>query len=394
MKKMTVIRSCFIGVVLLLMGVLAFYGFHAPNTVLPTYFKYSNADSAMLSAHDPSQEITLSVIKKWDTIMFNLIKEHKLGDIYASRIYAYVYSAQRDVAFLTRNANQDFIGSIEPISAAVLCLFFKNSCSSIQDKLSTPPSELLTQATKLVLKQVQARINQENSQKYNYLEKTPFDHYWVGTQPYYGQSVGSWMTWLISSGQTFIAPPPPDWDSPEWTKQLSMVRAALKDITPEQTTSVVFWAGNPSTITPPGIWLSYANEYMSLHKVDMVKFLYIRSVLAMGLADSVITAFNSKYTYWAKRPFMRDPSIRTIMPTPNHPSYPAAHSTLSATAAIILSFYFPENQTQWNNLAFIASEGRVWGGIHFPIDAQQGAILGKKVGDAIIQKEPSLFKDR
>ncbi|RUR04420.1 vanadium-dependent haloperoxidase [Legionella sp. km772] len=165
---------------------------------------------------------------------------------------------------------------------------------------------------------------------------------------------------------------------------------ALKHISPEQINQVIFWAGNPSTVTPPGIWLIFANDYMNLHQIELEKALYVRSILAMGIADSVIAVFNSKYTYWVKRPFMREPSIHTIMPTPNHPSYPAGHSTLSATAETLLSYFFPENSAKWKNLASIASEGRVWGGIHFPIDVEQGGLLGDKVGEAIISQLPYL----
>ena len=109
-------------------------------------------------------------------------------------------------------------------------------------------------------------------------------------------------------------------------------------------------------------------------------------MLAMGIADSVIVVFNSKYTYWIKRPFMLDPTILTVMPTPNHPSYPAGHSTISAAAAGILKYYLPENSAYWSNRANEASLGRVWGGIHFPIDAEQGFILGNRVAEAVINK--------
>lgn len=205
-------------------------------------------------------------------------------------------------------------------------------------------------------------------------------------RPYYGQDAGSWKTWLINSGNEFVAPPIPDNNPAFWNSQLKEVKTALKNITPEQTTSVVFWAGNPGTITPPGIWLVNANDYMSEHYVNLTNTLYLRSILAMGIADSVIAAFNSKYIYWNKRPFMLDPTIQTIMPTPNHPGYPAGHSTLSATAAVILSAYFPENTKEWKSLEFVASSGRIWGGIHFPIDAKQGIILGEKIGEAIVIK--------
>ncbi len=385
--------TLFIIISIVMSGAIFFYKYHSTNLKFPTYFKYSEADTSALANSYSNHEITQTSLKKWDTIMFDLVKENKLGDTYASRVYAYVYTSQRDAAFLSNNIKSKMMGSIEPISAKVLCLFFPTSCSAIMMRINNddPYSNLLSE---IVSKKVKERMLQDSKHNYLYEEKKQADQYWSGVRPYYGQDVGSWMTWLIKSSHEFIAPPPPAHDDPEWNEQVRLVNKALKDNTVEQITSIVFWAGNPSTITPPGIWLVYANDYMDLSHTDLAKKLFIRSILSMGIADSVITVFNSKYTYWCKRPFMRDPSIHTVMPTPNHPSYPAGHSTLSSTAAKILSYYLPENKKNWNNLLSVASEGRVWGGIHFPIDAHQGTILGDKVGNDVLIKAPTLFDNK
>jgi membrane-associated phospholipid phosphatase len=367
-----------------------FYFYTFPNKTLPTYFNYSATDYQALSNLESSNDMQLASLKKWDAIMFDLIKEYKLGDTNASQVYAYVYTAQRDAAFLSKNAKHTFMGNLDPVTAEVLCVFFSQSCPDIRvikhkdDKYSEKLAEL-------VLKKIQERIQKDKKNIHLFTEKKTANLYWKGVKPYYGQDVGSWKTWLINSSNEFVAPPIPDNNnSVFWNSQLKEVTTALQNITPEQTASVVFWAGNPSTITPPGIWLVYANDYMSKHHVNLTNTLYLRSILAMGIADSVIAAFNSKYTYWIKRPFLLDATIQTVMPTPNHPSYPAGHSTLSATAAVILSIYFPENTKQWKSLEFVASSGRVWGGIHFPIDAEQGIILGEKIGNAIVIKMPPL----
>ncbi len=377
--------------IVLLCCSFAFYLYLPTREILPTYFNYSKTDLNLLRALDSSQEITQKNLMKWDQIMFDLIKENKLGDVYASRIYAYVYTAQRDAVFLSHNVKHTFMGSIEPVSAAVLCLFFTDSCSSIKEQINSINNDKFSNSlSKIVMKNIIIRMQQDKNQSHLYDEPKVNKSHWIGIQPYYGEEVGSWKTWLIKSGHEFIAPPPPASNSVEWHTQVDLVLHALKHITPDQINQVIFWAGNPSTVTPPGIWLIFANDYMNLHEVGLEKTLYVRSVLAMSIADSVITVFNSKYTYWVKRPFMRNPSIHTIMPTPNHPSYPAGHSTLSATAAAILTYFFPQNGNEWKKLASIASKGRVWGGIHFPIDAKQGALLGNEVGDAIIHQLPLL----
>ncbi|RAP35972.1 hypothetical protein B1207_10365 [Legionella quinlivanii] len=354
------------------------------STFLPTYFQYTDEELASLESLQSAQSMTEASLNKWDKLMFDLIKSNKLGDAPASKIYAYVLTAQRDAAFLSYNAKQEFMGSLDVVTAKVLCLFFKQDCSTIQFQIKTDPySEKIAE---LVVSKIIKRMDIDRKMEKLSAEKRG-TLYWKGTTPYFGQETGSWKTWVISSPSQYVSKSPPRPDSEEWQSQLKQTQTALKNISPEQTKAVVFWAGNPSTITPPGIWLKFANEYMESEHVSFSKMLLVRSVLAMGIADEVITLFYTKYTYWIRRPFMLDPSINTVMPTPNHPSYPAGHSGISATAAVILSYYFPENKKMWWKKANEASSSRVWGGIHFPIDAQQGLVTGQQVGEAVIKAQ-------
>jgi membrane-associated phospholipid phosphatase len=378
----------FVGVVCFVF--VLFFAYYVTRTsshvVLPTYFSYSKADKKLLASLHSNQKITVEGLKKWDKVMLELVKENKLGDAPASRVYAYVYTAQRDAAFLSMNIKHSFMGSIDLVSAKTLCLFFKNNCSDLMSQVKSVTDPFSNELADVVVTKLKARIQNDEKNTHLYPEKSSA-HSWAGTHPYFGQEVGSWMPWLMQSVDQFVAPPPPAYDSPEWQHQLKMTQDALAKVTPQQTKAIVFWAGNPGTVTPPGLWLIYANDYIFSHELPLSKILMIRSVLAMGMADSVIAVFNSKYTYWMKRPFMLDPSISTVMPTPNHPSYPAGHSTISSAAATILTYYFPENQANWLQKANEASMGRVWGGIHFTIDAEQGIILGKRVGEAAIRNE-------
>lgn len=81
---------------------------------------------------------------------------------------------------------------------------------------------------------------------------------------------------------------------------------------------------------------------------------------------------------------MRDHTLTTIMPTPNHPSYPAGHSTISSGSETILSFFFPEKQAFWAKLSTEAGSSRIWSGIHFTIDNEEGVKLGRKIGEAAL----------
>lgn len=358
------------------------------HSLLPTYFTYTKEEQASLSGLATKQIITENALKKWDSLMFELIKSNKLGDAPASRIYAYVYTAQRDATFLSYNVKQQFAGNLDVISGDVLCLFFPNDCSKIKSQIKS--DNYSSQLSRLVLSKIKDRIA-EDASKEKLSTQPSGAGYWLGIKPYFGQEVGSWKPWVITSVEPFMPIKPPAIGAQAWQMQLKKTETALNAITPEQTKAVVFWAGNPSTITPPGIWLKFANDYMEKEQLPLANRVFVRSVLAMGIADSVIAIFAAKYTYWIKRPFMLNPGLHTVMPTPNHPSYPAGHSGISATAATILTYYFPKNKSDWWKKAQEASSSRIWGGIHFPVDAQAGLTLGEKVANTVVNSQPQIM---
>lgn len=352
-------------------------------TVLPTYFQYSVSELANIAHLSSEYSISQAELIKWDDISFNLVRSNELGDAYVSRVFAYLYTAMRDVAFITYNHGNEFNVSLDPICSKVLCGFFPKDCPNINANLvSDVYSEALANT---VMNKIKERIKYDNEHEQPYLPPDKSD-IWVGNVPYFAQTVGHWKTWALKSGQQFRAPPPPS-DDIFWNNQLSISKKALGNITEPQKISVVFWAGGPGTITPPGQWIQAANQYMEQKTISLQQQLLIRSVLAIAIADSVIAAFDSKYTYWIKRPFMRDSSIQTVMPTPNHPSYPAGHSVISAAGATILIYYFPNEKEKWLNMQNAASDSRVHGGIHFKVDAEQGLIVGTKVANEVLSTE-------
>lgn len=100
----------------------------------------------------------------------------------------------------------------------------------------------------------------------------------------------------------------------------------------------------------------------------------------------MVACWDGKYTYWAIRPFQLDPDVRTLFPTPNHPSYPAAHACQSGANATILSYLFPSEASRFTAMAEQAGESRIWAGIHYRSDVVAGFELARKVAGAVIQR--------
>lgn len=65
--------------------------------------------------------------------------------------------------------------------------------------------------------------------------------------------------------------------------------------------------------------------------------------------------------------------------TPRHPAYPSGHSTFSAAASEVLSYFFPEERAQFERLANNIGTARLWGGVHWRTDHAAGQRIGKAV---------------
>lgn len=347
-----------------------------------TYFNYSVAETTALEEQSSSLDINSNDVYFWDQKVFRLVSNNKIGDVDASRIYAYLAIAQRDFAVLSYNATGNYEGSINSVSQKVLCTFFADDCTNLS--IDEPVDELSAKISGLVMKRVAERIAQDTVITKPTSLAVGKD-LWSGLQPSIGIDAMNRLPWYLATSDQFRVAPPPNINSDAGKQQLQQTKSALANITDEQRDAVVFWAGGPGTKTPPGIWLNVADQYMKDNDTDLPTVLSLHADLTTSMADAVIAVFDSKYAHLQKRPFMMDGTISTVMPTPNHPSFPSGHATISGAANIILAYYFPENKTYWLQTAEETSNTRLWGGIHFPIDNSVGLDLGEKIGNRALE---------
>jgi hypothetical protein len=98
-----------------------------------------------------------------------------------------------------------------------------------------------------------------------------------------------------------------------------------------------------------------------------------------------------------------DAAWSPLLTTPGHPSYMAAHSAVSATAATVLGEFFGNDAIAFTSSAEIAAGGqvitrsfngfwqaaqeagasRIYGGIHWSFDNQAGLQAGRSVGEVV-----------
>lgn len=72
--------------------------------------------------------------------------------------------------------------------------------------------------------------------------------------------------------------------------------------------------------------------------------------------------------------------------TPRHPALPSGHSTYSAAASAVLSYFFPEERQELERLADNIGTARLWAGVHWRTDHVAGQRIGRAVAYLIIRQ--------
>jgi hypothetical protein len=102
--------------------------------------------------------------------------------------------------------------------------------------------------------------------------------------------------------------------------------------------------------------------------------------------DGWVASQDAKFHYWAARPNQFDPTVTTIFPTPNFPTYPSNAATLGMGPVVVLSYLFPREAARYAGWAREWGESRFWAGIHFRSDIDAGWEIGQHVGEAVVER--------
>jgi membrane-associated phospholipid phosphatase len=204
---------------------------------------------------------------------------------------------------------------------------------------------------------------------------------WIGTNPVLPQ-MANWQTWVLSNGSQLRPAPPPDYNSAQMAEQVAQVKNFAR--TTASNTAVYRWASAFVYKLWGDILDQKLFEYGLTANPPRAARAYALSSVAQY--DALIACWDSKYTFWEQRPIQLDPTITTVIPTPNFPGYVAAHATLSEASATILGYLFPQDATYFNAQAQEAASSRVWGGIHLPVDIEAGLQLGNEVAALVVKR--------
>jgi membrane-associated phospholipid phosphatase len=191
---------------------------------------------------------------------------------------------------------------------------------------------------------------------------------------------GNVRPWLMTTSSQFRPSPPPTFGSDAYRAALAEVRMISDTRTAEQLRIARFWSDGAGTATPPGHWNAIASRLAERYSLDEKRSTRMFTLLNMALMDAGIACWDAKYTYWLIRPSQADPRITTPVGLPNFPSYVSGHAAFSGAAATVLGEIFPSARRDIQAMAEEAAMSRLYGGIHYRFDNEQGLALGRHVG--------------
>lgn len=251
---------------------------------------------------------------------------------------------------------------------------------------------------------------------------------WRPTPPDYMDGVEwCWNTMkpmVMDSASQFMPPRPPEFSTDTnsvFFRGVKEVYLITKNITEEQKTIARYWDDNPfviehsghmmfanKKITPGGHWMGITAIACKQTNADVVKTAQAYAITSIALYDAFISCWDEKYRSNVIRPVTVinesiDQGWTPFLQTPPFPEYISGHSSITRSAAVVLTKLFGERfafqdtsdlryigmQRHFNSFVQAADEAsisRVYGGIHYRISVDEGANAGRKVGELIVEK--------
>jgi len=217
--------------------------------------------------------------------------------------------------------------------------------------------------------------------------------------------LGKMRPFILEQSSQFRPPPPPAIDSAQFLRDLAEVKLLGEKGSTTRTkaqTDIALYH------VPPGYlaWNIIARYAVQAKVLDIVKSARAMALLNFGTMDSQIAIWDAKFTYNSWRPVTAirasgSANWSALLAEPMHPEYPCAHCGIGATASTVLQGLFgsgpfpfsaatvpnvtPRSFGSFREYEEEEAISRIYGGVHFRWSNAVGEIVGKQVGEKILE---------
>jgi hypothetical protein len=391
-----------------------------------------------------SGALQADVVLDWNALMIDAIRVDNTGPTLSSRNLAILHTAVYDAvnAVLRTHQPYRFQPTVEPgtspeaaaaaaAHAVALVLYppFKARSDELFETFvaSQPPTPGLTNGLNLGVKVAQLALESRQSDGAN--TQVPYipsaePGQWRRTAPFFRPPLDPhWRyvkTFCLDGVEPFVPSPPPPMGSVDYAAAYNEVKAlgaknsAVR--TAEQSQIAVFWSDFSYTAMPPGHWHEITATIARDRALPLAETVRLFALISVAQADSAIVCWETKYRYNLWRPITAiqrgaedgndateaDPAWNHFLNSPPFPAYTSGHSTFSKSSAMVLTRFLgtdavsfaarsdslPGVFRNFTSLAACADEvgmSRIYGGIHFAFDNEEGKRSGARIGEFVMR---------
>jgi PAP2 superfamily len=332
---------------------------------------------------------------------------------------------------------------VNNVTATLYKKFFANVQSSDQIKIATIESANNSKYASEIASEVYSRSRQygtavaeavwafsttDREGHDKYLDPRPSSYTppsgigkWVTTPPFRNSAMypywGKARTFALRDEDKIARPPLPyseDKNSAYYAQGLEVYTRTTPQ-TAEDRWIAEFWSDDVLgfTFSPPARWVAIANQVYALEKASLEKAIMTNVKVGLSLNDASVACWNSKFLYNVERPVTyinkhinQSWNVKSLTSsgfldgTPDFPAYPSGHSTFGAAAAEALTSEFgnnysltdrcheartdfngkPRTFSSFNEMAEENAYSRIWLGVHWRMDCEEGVRLGRLAG--------------
>lgn len=224
-----------------------------------------------------------------------------------------------------------------------------------------------------------------------------FHGIWQPTYPLFAANpveglAPQWLPWVTPGAQRYEPPTAFRPGSAEHRRETQEVAEVAKGLNPHQVEAAKAWNLAAGSVTPGGVWMQQTLDALAAESTVSPSFaLQALAALSVALHDAFVACWRIKLRDWSERPvtaIRRDlnPTFKPLLVTPGFPSYVSGHATVSGAAAQVLGHFWPARRGHFEAQAQEAALSRLWGGIHFRSDNDEGLRLGQSVGAEVVAR--------
>ena len=337
---------------------------------------------------------------RWNEYACELIARNQVGQFPAARTLAYMNLAINNAIVAAGQQGRTPAGAAAGASATVLAYLFPKDEQAIAARLASETAALAPDGAGADFA-AGVEIGRAAGASVIAAAKTDrTDLAWTGSapngpdkwssrlqppRPPLGPRLGEMRPFFLASVAELRPAGPPAFDSPAFRAAAAEVRATADKRTPEQLRIAQYWEQVSGTFTS-GFWNDVARDALSARGRSEQESARILAMVHMAAVDAFIACHDTKYTHWVPRPTQVDAGIRLTVGLPNHPSYPSNHACISGTMGLVLDAQFPDQGGRFFAMSRQAGESRLYAGIHYRFDIDDGFAIARKVSARALQE--------